>query len=124
MPYAMQNQLNYWYNNYVDEPTKCSPPTFLGFIGDWGDRTTLGSFQGKYVDGRKTGDIKLVPWIEKYPRLRLGVLWHEFCHMEVWGEEGDVADHGKEFKDRLKRDRKLYWYDILAKILCPLLNHS
>lgn len=84
----------------------------------------MGSFQPKVVDGKKTGDIKLIPWIERYPRLRMGVLWHEFCHLEVWCEEKDVADHGKEFKDRLKRDKKMYWYDVFAKILCPLLNHS
>lgn len=121
MTYAMQNQLNYWYNKYVEEPAKCTTPTFAGYDGEKCAGSTMGTFHPTVVDEKKSGYIHLAPWLEKRPRLAEAVLWHEFCHAEVWFETKDRG-HGMEFKDRQKRNKKLYYLDLLAKFLCPLLR--
>lgn len=122
MNYHEQNMLNHWYNERLYDNKDCVAPFFRGYTEEDMGKTTLGRTSFHYdTSKRRYGVIVLHPSLKKHRILMEGVLWHEFCHAWEWSEDATTG-HGSAFKKREKSNRRLYFYDILAKLACPFIR--
>lgn len=93
----------------------------------WIDSHTLGktSPRADYSPYRRWSKITITDVFKDYDIASKTVLWHEFCHAEVWIKEGKTEGHGDRWVGRLWRKPLLALSDyIYTNILFLFLRHK
>lgn len=89
----------------------------------WIDDKTLGLCTFKNTDGKKWCILNVTNLLHNYPLAYTCVLWHEFCHAELWIKEGKSDGHGDGWVGRCWRKPLLYILDLTyTKILFEILK--
>ena len=120
------NKLNLWAVGYINGWTTSLTDSIVFRFDNIPAETTMGyyypqtfySLNGDMREHVIVLDTKLC----KFPDFLIeSVLWHEFCHLWNYWDNGDsVSDHGKEFKERQKTLLGLWLGDYIVKFLWGL----
>ena len=107
---------------YLKEWCKEYSIDFYNLISEYRDlgKSTLGltTFKREYGISNRIAIISINTRLEKHPFLTTPVLWHEFCHAEVWIKEGKSDGHSDKFTSRMLRKKLLWFLDVLVVPLC------
>lgn len=120
------DKLNRWAVTYVNGWSTSVTDTIVFRFDDIATKTTMGYYYPQTVyslnGDRREHVIVLDTKLWKFPDFLIEtVLWHEFCHLWNYWDNGDsVSDHGKEFKKRQKTLLGLWLGDYIAKFLWGL----
>ena len=120
------DKLNRWAVNYVDGWSTSLTDSIVFKFDDIATKTTMGYYypQTFYsLNGdRREHVIVLDTKLLKFPDFLIeSVLWHEFCHLwNYWNNGNTVSDHGKEFKELLHSNIGYWFGDVIAKFLWGL----
>ena len=116
----LKKQVEEWgkeYGVYYDD----IHPTYT-----WIDNHTLGVtlFKSGYNYIDRSCIIKITDVFIDHPVASKAVLWHEFCHAEVWIKDGKTEGHGDKWNGRLWRKPILALLDTFyTQILFMFLKH-
>ena len=119
-------KLNRWAVNYIDGWSTSLTDSIVFKFDDIATKTTMGYYypQTFYsLNGdRREHVIVLDTKLWKFPDFLIeSVLWHEFCHLwNYWNNGNTVSDHGKEFKELLHSNIGYWFGDVIAKFLWGL----
>ena len=120
------DKLNRWAVNYIDGWSTSLTDSIVFKFDDIATKTTMGYYypQTFYsLNGdRREHVIVLDTKLLKFPDFLIeSVLWHEFCHLwNYWNNGNTVSDHGKEFKELLHSNIGYWFGDVIAKFLWGL----
>ena len=100
-------------------------PETIDAVYDWINDETIGLCTFHYGDAHmpRWCWIQITDVFKGYPLVTKCVLWHEFCHAEIWIKEGRSDGHGWEWNKRLWRKPILYILDnTYTKLLFAILK--
>ena len=92
----------------------------------WIDKHTIGVtlFKSEVNKKDRSCIIKITCVFINHPIASKAVLWHEFCHAEVWIKEGKTEGHGDKWIGRLCRKPLLTLLDgVYTHLLFMFLRH-
>ena len=91
----------------------------------WIDEHTLGITYFKHdIVQCRICNIRITDVFKDYELASKSVLWHEFCHAEVWIKEGKTDGHGSAWNGRLWRKPILFILDyIYTQILFAIVKN-
>lgn len=117
----LKKQIEEWGKEY-DVNCEYVEPTYT-----WISKNTMGltSFRVKPDTKLRGCFIKITDVFIDYPFASKSVLWHEFCHAEVWIKEGKTEGHNDKWNGRLWRKPLLALSDyIYTNILFLFVRHK
>lgn len=107
----LYKKLDYWEYDY------CVPKEILADFTILKDKLGITKFY-KYDNGDYWSYIYIKEYLKVHPFAYTSVLWHEFCHAEVWVRYGYTDGHSTAWVKRMLRKP---WYVIgciYAQIIC------
>lgn len=91
----------------------------------WINSHTLGLTHHKNDVNGRYNTIDITDVFENHSIASIAVLWHEFCHAEVWIKEGVSDGHSNRWVGRCWRKPILYLLDLIyTKILFEICKHK